>query len=336
MSRIAVVLFNLGGPDSLESVRPFLFNLFYDPLIIRLPSFLRWPLAKFISLNREKEAKEIYSKIGGSSPILKQTLAQRDALDEKLKSKNSGDFRIFICMRHFFPKSSDIMRDILDYGPDEIILLPLYPQFSTTTTLSSILDFKEETRKFYEKLPTIKEICCYPREEYFIKSHVSLIMESIRKLRDSNFRILFSAHSLPEKIIKSGDPYQFQVEESVRNIVEKLCYKDLDYKITYQSRVGPVKWLEPYTDKEIEKARCENKSLIIVPIAFVSEHSETLVELDIEYKKLFEGSGLDYIRVPALCVEDSFIESLSRLVLRAAEGDFKERICPKGFSCFKK
>jgi ferrochelatase len=339
LKKVAIVIFNLGGPDSKAAVKPFLFNLFYDKYIITLPAFFRYIIAWIISSRREKFAQKIYSHTGNKSPILQETIAQRNALTLLLKDKADFDFEIFISMRHWHPMSDEVAGKVKEYSPDEVILLPLYPQFSTTTTLSSIEDFKRALSKVAIKLP-IKTIGCYPEDEKFIESHVRLIENSIDGR--SNYRILFSAHGLPEKIIKSGDPYQWQVEKTVKNIVDKLNIDNLDYKITYQSRVGPMKWIGPNTEDEIKLACKEKKSLIVVPVAFVSEHVETLVELDIEYKHIADEAGIDYIRVKALGIDDIFIESLADLVIKFTSfsgsittSSEMKKICPDEFSYCK-
>jgi len=340
--KVAVVLFNLGGPDSIKAVKPFLFNLFNDKYIITLPSFFRYLIALLISSRRRKTAEEIYEHTGGKSPILEETIAQKEALRLALNSpKSKSEFEIFIAMRHWHPMMEEVIKKIEEYSPDEIILLPLYPQFSTTTTASSVENFKD----FFEKsslknTAKLKLIGCYPYDEGFIEAHADLIIAKVGEIKDqNNYRILFSAHGLPEKIVKSGDPYQWQVEQSVKNIVKKLAIKDLDYKITYQSRVGPLKWISPNTEDEIRSAAEVGKNLIIVPVAFVSEHVETKVELDIEYKKITDNYNIQYLRVPTLSTSSKFIEYLSKLVVDFSkkEGNIESssnfsRICPEGFS----
>ncbi len=335
--KIAIILFNLGGPDSLSAVKPFLFNLFYDPAIIRLTKTLRWLVAKIISTSRNKKAQEIYELMGGKSPILPQTIAQKEALNNILKEQLNEELEIFICMRYWHPMSREVARQVERYNPTEVILLPLYPQFSTTTTGSSV---KEFIKHFSSKDIPIKTVCCYHREENFINSHLNLLKESLSKAKDSNYRILFSAHGLPVSIIKAGDPYQWQIEQTVKEIVTKLAIKELDYKITYQSRVGPVEWLKPNTEDEIRLAGEEQKNLVIVPIAFVSEHSETLVELDIEYKAIADKFDIEYIRVPTLQINENFIASLAKMVIDFVGAGSKNicssnnftKICPKEFS----
>jgi len=219
-------------------------------------------------------------------------------------------------MRCWHPRASDIINKVKEYNPEEVILLPLYPQYSASTSGSSINEWNELCKKENYKVKT-KIICCYPTENNFIASHVALIQQTVKKIENNNFKLIFSAHGLPESKIKKGDPYQWHVEETVKEIMSKLKNENLDYIISYQSRVGPMKWIGPSTDAEIIKYSKEKKGIVIVPVAFVSEHSETLVELDIEYKKLAEKNGCSfYKRVPALGIEENFINGLTALVLQ--------------------
>ena len=315
----AVILFNLGGPDKLESVEPFLFNLFNDPEIISIPSIFRYPLAKFISKRRTPIAKNIYKEIGNKSPILELTQDQAKSLENKLLKKD--DYKCFVVMRCWHPRASDVIKKVRKYSPEEIILLPLYPQFSASTSGSSINEWNDLCKKENYQVKT-KTICCYPTESNFIASHVSLIKKTLQHVENNNFKLIFSAHGLPESKIKKGDPYQWHIEETVKEIMSKLKTENLDHVISYQSRVGPMKWIGPFTDAEIIKYSKEKKGIVIVPVAFVSEHSETLVELDIEYKKLAEKNGCTfYKRVPALGIEENFIKGLAELVLQEQTRD---------------
>ena len=328
----AVILFNLGGPDKLESVEPFLFNLFNDPEILSIPSIFRYPLAKFISKRRAPIAKNIYREIGGKSPILELTQKQATSLENSLSIK--GDYKCFVVMRCWHPRASEVIKKVKEFNPGEIILLPLYPQFSAATSGSSINEWNELCKKEHYKIKT-KTICCYPTQNNFIECHVNLIKKTLKNIKNKNFKLLFSAHGLPEIKIKKGDPYQWQVEESVKAIMLKLKNENLDYTISYQSRVGPLKWIGPSTDAEIIKYSREKKGIVIVPIAFVSEHSETLVELDIEYKKLAEENSCSfYKRVPALGIEDNFISGLADLVLqKETRGNFVSSVkCPNKYA----
>ena len=328
----AVILFNLGGPDKLESVEPFLFNLFNDPEILSIPSILRYPLAKLISKRRAPIAKNIYKEIGNKSPILELTQQQATSLENNLSTK--GDYKCFVVMRCWHPRANDVLKKVKEFNPEEIILLPLYPQFSAATSGSSINEWNDLCKKENFKVKT-KIICCYPTENNFVKSHVSLIRKTIKNLESKNFKLLFSAHGLPEIKIKKGDPYQWQVEETVKRIMLELKEDNLDHTISYQSRVGPLKWIGPSTDDEIIRYSKEKKGIVIVPVAFVSEHSETLVELDIEYKKLAEKNGCSfYKRVPALGIEDNFIKGLSELVVqKETRSNFVSSVmCPNKFA----
>tara|TARA_B100000953_G_scaffold111566_1_gene91808 strand:- start:144 stop:1172 length:1029 start_codon:yes stop_codon:yes gene_type:complete len=330
--KVAVILFNLGGPDKLDNVEPFLFNLFNDPAILNLPSFIRYPLAKLISKKRAPIAKNIYKEIGGSSPILKLTQDQAVFLEKSLNKNQKGfNFKVFITMRCWHPRAPETVNLVKDFNPSEIILLPLYPQYSAATSGSSILEWKETARK--KNLNTNTSIiCCYPGDVKFIKAHTELIRKKIKGL--SNFKLIFSAHGLPEKNIKKGDPYQWQVEQSVNKIMEEINDNNIDYILSYQSRVGPLKWIGPSTEDVIVENSKKGKHLVIVPIAFVSEHSETLVELDVEYEKLAKNSGCKkYIRIEALGINEYFIESLSGLILNKDNYKFKDNLYPPKNRC---
>ena len=316
----AVILFNLGGPDNLNAVEPFLFNLFNDPAIISLPVFLRYPLAKLISKRRAPIAKAIYAEMGGKSPILEETNKQALAIEKNLKNEKD-EYKCFISMRCWYPRAFQTIKKVKEYNPDQIILLPLYPQYSNATSGSSIKEWKDICKK--EGLTTeTKVVCCYPTEKDFILSYANLIKEKINLKKLNETILIFSAHGLPENKIKKGDPYQWQVEQSVNMLVKKLSMVNLNYILSYQSRVGPLKWIGPSTDVVIKEEARKNKIIIVVPVAFVSEHSETLVELDIEYRKLAEENGSkEYIRVPAVTENQDFINSLKSSILQASEGE---------------
>jgi len=215
----AVILFNLGGPDKLESVEPFLFNLFNDPAIISIPSIFRYPLAKLISKKRAPIAKNIYREIGSRSPILELTREQAKSLENTLSTK--GDYKCFVVMRCWHPRAIDVIKEVKIYNPEEIILLPLYPQYSASTSGSSIQEWNDLCKKENYKVKT-KTICCYPTEINFLESHINLIKKTIKNLENKNFKLLFSAHGLPENKIKKGDPYQWQIEQTVQGITSKL------------------------------------------------------------------------------------------------------------------
>jgi protoporphyrin/coproporphyrin ferrochelatase len=314
MPRTAVVVYNLGGPDSPDAIQPFLFNLFSDPLILRQIAPVRWLLAKFISSRRAPVAKEIYAQIGGRSPIREETQAQVDALDKALNTE--GDFKVFMAMRYWHPFAEECLNEVVAYAPDEIILLPLYPQFSTTTTESFLRVWQSLVDQRDIKTPTTS-ICCYPKNAGFIESVAALARASIKEAGGltANPKVLFSAHGIPKKFVETGDPYQSHVEITVDAIVKNLAIQDLDYTVCYQSRVGPVEWLKPYTDHIITEYSAQGRPIVLVPVAFVSEHSETLVELDIEYRDLALKNGASsYIRTPTVGIGDKFIAGLAGLV----------------------
>jgi ferrochelatase len=331
--RVAVVLFNLGGPGSLDAVKPFLFNLFSDPAIIRLPQPLRWLVATIISSRRAPVAREIYAKMGGSSPILGQTYNQATALEAALADP-ANHYQVFVAMRYSTPRASDIMEQVKRFRPNKVVLLPLYPQFSTTTSRSSLREWEACAIESKLQAPA-STVCCYPVNDGFITAQAELISETLKSMpANIRFRLLFSAHGLPESIVKSGDPYQAQVEQTAQAIVDRLKRPQLDWKVCYQSRVGPMKWIGPSTDDEIRRAGKEGLAVAVAPIAFVSEHSETLVELDIEYAHLAAESGvMTYVRVPAVGTHQAFIDGLAKLVRSSISTtgtlpDGGKRLCP--------
>jgi protoporphyrin/coproporphyrin ferrochelatase len=334
----AVILFNLGGPDKIENVEPFLFNLFNDPAILNLPTLLRYPLAKLISNRRAPIAKKIYKELGGSSPILKLTEEQSEALETRLnQTETDNEYKCFIVMRCWNPRANDVIKDVQLFNPKEIILMPLYPQYSAATSGSSIKEWKDVCKKNSYKVKT-STICCYPTDQNFINAHTKEIIKKIKDLK--NFKLIFSAHGLPEKNIKKGDPYQWQVEQSVQKIVKNLNIENLDWILSYQSRVGPLKWIGPSTEDIIIETSKVGKHIVLVPIAFVSEHSETLVELDIEYKEIADANGCkNYTRVPALGINEDFIKAMSELIIKKNEYKFSENLYPPKTQCpsnFKK
>jgi len=332
--RIAVVLFNLGGPDSPAAIQPFLQNLFSDPAIIGLPQPFRGWLAAFLSKRRAKTATGIYDLLGGRSPILPLTQEQAAALETKLAPL--GLVKVFIAMRYWHPRAAAAVKDVVAFHPDEIVLLPLYPQFSTTTTGSSVEEWKLAA-KSYGLTARTHEVCCFPAEPGFIAAHSALIKAALEETSRAGHpkpRVLFSAHGLPKKIVEKGDPYQWQVERTAEAIVAHINEPGLDWRVCYQSKVGPLEWIGPSTDAEISEAGAAHKALVVVPIAFVSDHSETLVELDIEYAHLAQEKGVPfYRRVPALGTSPDFIAGLAALTQKALSSGARcssgpGRICP--------
>lgn len=321
--RVAVVLFNLGGPDAPESVRPFLVNLFTDPAILRVPGFIRPWLGKLIAWRRTAPAMENYAVIGGKSPLLELTVEQGQTLQATLAQHDpSAEYKSFVCMRYWHPMSDECAKSVLDWGAEEVLLMPLYPQFSTTTTGSSIIAWNAAAAKIGLSVPTTT-LCCFHSDTGFAAATARLVRQSIADAHAAlpdgvKLRVLFSAHGLPESIVKSGDPYQWQVEQTVASVLEQLDMPELDSIVCYQSRVTPQKWITPSTEDEIERAAHEKVAILICPIAFVSEHSETLVELDVEYREEADKLGIPgYFRVPAQNSDAAFIAALAELVVRA-------------------
>ena len=344
MARTAVILFNLGGPDSPDAIQPFLFNLFNDPAIIGAPGPVRWLLAKLISSRRAPVAKEIYAHLGGKSPLLELTQAQADALQDRLAG-GDDEVRTFIAMRYWHPMSAETAEAVAAFGPDRVVLLPLYPQFSTTTVGSSLADWRRAARKAGITAPT-RAVCCYPLDAGWIAAQADLVGRALSDAGTATpLRVLFSAHGLPKKVIAAGDPYQWQVEQTADAVVAAVNGGDggariEDWTVCYQSRVGPLEWIGPSTEDELARAGRDGVGVVVVPIAFVSEHSETLVELDIEYREEAGKLGVPaYVRVPAVATHAAFIDGLAGLVENALAGDPETlygggdgaRLCPGQF-----
>lgn len=316
--RIAVVLFNLGGPDGPEDVKPFLFNLFNDPAIIGLPGLVRTPLARLISSRREKDAQANYAVMGGGSPLLPGTLAQAEALRAALAAALSDDaVRTFVCMRYWRPLTEQVAREVATFAPDEIVLLPLYPQFSTTTSASSLKLWNET----YVGPGRSRTVCCWPRAEGWIDAQAQAVSARLDEAGDRPVRVLMSAHGIPEKLVTGkGDPYQEQVEATCAALAERLNLgpRGDRWDICYQSRVGPLKWLGPSTPDAIAQAGRDGVGVVLTPVAFVSEHIETLVELDVEYAELAHELGVaPYLRAPAVGTAPAFVAALAEAVLAA-------------------
>lgn len=342
--KVAVVVFNLGGPDSKQAIRPFLMNFFMDKNIIRLPIPFRCFVAALIAGRRTKrEAGESYGELGDQSPLLPNSQAQAKAIEKELNGKSGNQtFKSFICMRYWHPMAPQVVREVRDWGADRVVILPLYPQFSTTTTWSSLEQWnKAAFEAGIENIP-VSTICCYPYNAGFIKASAQNIAIEYKKAEKAGYkspRVLFSAHGLPESVIRDGDPYQYQCEQSAKKIAAelktRLKVKRLDWQICYQSRVGPQKWIGPSTEEALGKATKDEKAVIIYPHAFTQEHVETLVELDIEYKEEAEHMGLHgYYRAKTVGTHPDFIKGMAGLVKDhvAKEGVFAEGkrvLCPK-------
>lgn len=313
--KTAVVLFNLGGPDSKAAIKPFLFNFFTDPNIIRLPYPLRWVIARLISTRRSKrEAGTSYGELGGKSPLLENSQVQADALEAML----GDDYKAFVCMRYWHPMADEVAKHVQLYDPDKIVLLPLYPQYSTTTTRSSYQAWKAACRKTRLNKPS-KLVCCYPSDNGFIRASAANILHVYEKASLETGlmpRILMSAHGLPEDVVKNGDPYQSQCEKSAEDIIRATGLKNPDWQICYQSRVGPKTWIGPSTEEALARAAKDNVPVVILPHAFTQEHVETLVEIEIEYREKAEHMGVPgFYKVPTVGTHPDFIRGLADMVI---------------------
>lgn len=322
--KIGVVLLNLGGPDSLDAIKPFLFNLFNDPDIINFPlSFLfRKRLAKLISDKRSEKIKLQYSQIGGKSPLLELTMKQAAALEKLLKTKINA--KVYLAMRYWHPFTEETLNEIEKDGVERIILLPLYPHYSSSTTGSSVNEWNRAIRSY----PSLKNIETKLVEHYCdFPSYIDAIVENINKTLKkfpenvrNNVSILFSAHGTPIKLVRQGDPYSKHIAQTVKLVMERGKYQQ-KYYLCFQSKVGPQKWLEPKTVDVIEILAEEGaKNFLVVPIAFVSDHLETLFEIGIEFRHLAKEKGIERFEVmPALNDSPKFIEALSELVIKCLD-----------------
>jgi ferrochelatase len=323
MSRVGVLLLNLGGPEQLEDVRPFLFNLFSDPEIIRLPvKWLQKPLAWLISTSRAKKSQENYSQIGGGSPLRHITEEQAQALKQRLEVKGQTA-EIYIGMRYWYPFTEEAIARIKRDRIEELVILPLYPQFSISTSGSSF----RLLERLWNEDPGMNQVrytvipSWYARPGY-VRAMADLITQELDQLPDpSQGHIFFSAHGVPVSYVEeAGDPYQREIEHCVELIVQALNRSN-EHTLAYQSRVGPVEWLQPYTEDAIaELAERGVKELVVVPISFVSEHIETLQEIDMEYREIAAEAGIEtFRRVPALNTHPGFIDDMAAMVIEALD-----------------
>lgn len=332
--KVAIILCNLGGPDGPEAVRPFLYNLFNDRFIVSAPQPIRAALAWLISTRRAPYARANYAKMGGSSPLLPETQKQAAALDHALSKRAlKAEAKCFIAMRHWKPFTAEAATAAAAWGANEALVLPLYPQFSGATTASSLAAWHSVS-----DLPA-RALCCWPASGRFIRAHADIIIEAWRDAgAPTRPRVLFSAHGLPERAVQNGDPYQWQIEKTCA-AVATLLPADWEHEICYQSRVGPLKWIGPSTQVAIDKAGRDRAGVIVSPISFVSEHIETLVELDIDYAARAKEKALPfYIRAPALSTREGLIETMADLIEAAfnrppaVASETGARLCPASFS----
>ncbi|MBJ7298294.1 MAG: ferrochelatase [Dolichospermum sp.] len=321
MGRIGVLLLNLGGPDKPEDVGPFLYNLFSDPEIIRLP--FRWmqkPLAWFIATRREKTSQINYQQIGGGSPLRRITEEQGAAIKAQL-GELGQEVNIYVGMRYWHPYTEEAIAQITQDNLDKLVILPLYPQFSISTSGSSFR-LLEQLWKENPKLQSLEYtvIDSWYKEPGYLQAMAELIVGELEKFpHPQDVHIFFSAHGVPKSYVEeAGDPYQQEIEECTDLIMQTLNRPN-PHTLAYQSRVGPVEWLKPYTEDALKELGVKGvKDLIVVPISFVSEHIETLQEIDIEYREIAEEAGIhNFGRVPAPNTNPVFIKALSDLIIDA-------------------
>ncbi len=321
MGRVGVLLLNLGGPDKIEDVGPFLYNLFSDPEIIRLPfTWLQKPLAWFIASRRTKTSQANYRKIGGGSPLRRITEAQGEALKDKLKALGR-EASIYIGMRYWHPFTEEAIARIVQEDIDQLVILPLYPQFSISTSGSSF----RLLQTLWEENPQLQSIKytvipSWYKEQGYLQAMAQLIVRELDQLPNPDqAHIFFSAHGVPKSYVEeAGDPYQQEIEECTHLVMQTLNRPN-PHSLAYQSRVGPVEWLQPYTEDAIKELGKQGiNDLVVVPISFVSEHIETLEEIDIEYREIAEAAGIhNFCRVPALNTNPVFVQALADLVINS-------------------
>jgi ferrochelatase len=314
----ALILLNMGGPDSLESVEPFLYNLFSDSELIQLPGgrLLQRPFAKLISRLRAKKSAAAYRTIGGSSPLLEWTRRQAQGIAERLGSQ----VRPYVIMRYWHPRAEDVLAQIKADGVETAVVVSMYPHYTRATTGSSVNDFRRAVAKVYPELEyqLIEEWYNWPGYLDALANRINEGLETFHDLMRDEVQILFSAHALPQKFIDRGDPYREQIECTAVEVMQRVG--SYDWTIAYQSRSGPVKWMEPGTDEILnEMARDGHRSTLVVPISFVCDHIETLEEIDIGYRELATILGIvHFCRAPSLNDHADFLEAIAALVREKA------------------
>jgi len=325
---VGVVLFQLGGPDSLDAIEPFLYNLFCDPDIIDFPfaKIARKPLAKLISSNRAKKVQSHYAEIGGRSPILEFTSAQARALEDELNK--SFPSRVFIAMRYWHPMTEETLRAVEKASVDELVLLPLYPQYSKTTTGSSLNEWNRQVARSPVRNGTIKIVKEFYTNPVYLDAVVEKIQGSLERFsQGQEVHLAFSAHSVPVSVIASGDPYEDQIEATAELVMRRGAWSH-PYSICYQRKVGAGKWLQPSLHETLHQLAAKGtKNLLVIPIAFVSDHVETLNEIDLEARREAEDLGIEHFEMmPGLNDSPKFIQALAGLVLEAVGAEAPEQL----------
>jgi ferrochelatase len=313
--KTGIILLNMGGPNSQDDVAPFLFNLFSDREIIQLgPPLLQKPIAWFISRRRAPKSRAIYGKIGGGSPLLTITLQQASALQASLREKS--DYSVTVAMRYWPPFADEAVDLLLKQGVDSITALTLYPHFSKATTGSSVIHLKKSLNRLAPHIP-LKVISSYPTQPSYIQALADNIQKGLRLFPDNNVQIIYSAHSLPVSFIKNGDPYVNHINETI-NALEQITRQR--GKLCFQSKSGPVEWLSPSTPETLERLAEEGcKNILVVPVSFVSDHVETLYEIDMLYREKAKALGMNLLSTPSLNTHPLFICGLKELVLQAQD-----------------
>jgi len=336
MGRVGVLLLNLGGPETIEDVRPFLYNLFSDPEIIRLPfEGLQKPLAWLISSLRAEKSQQNYLEIGGGSPLRRITEAQAEALEKQLSTEGT-EARVYVGMRYWHPFTEEAIVRIKRDRISDVVILPLYPQFSISTSGSSLRLLEQMWLEDPAlRIVKYKIVPSWYDNSGYLQAMADLIIQELQNYSNPDeVHIFFSAHGVPQSYVsEAGDPYQYQIEQCTRKIMETLDSPN-PYTLAYQSRVGPVEWLKPYTEEALQELGEKGvKDLLVVPISFVSEHIETLQEIDIEYREIAEEAGIEnFGRVPALNTHPVFIKALADMVTDALDTNsptFAELTRPK-------
>jgi ferrochelatase len=327
--RVGVVLFQLGGPDTLEAIEPFLFNLFCDPDIIDFPfaRIGRKPLAKLISTTRARKVQHHYSVIGGGSPIRRFTEQQARALQAKL-AQSGLDARCFVAMRYWHPFTAEAIEHLRAALCDEVVLLPLYPHYSSTTTGSSLNEWQ---RLFHDGIP-VHCVEAFYRHELYLGALVEKVEEALVRFPDPERpELVFSAHSVPLAVIAKGDPYQRQIEETVELLMQRGGWSN-HYRLCYQSKVGASRWLQPSLHNTLRELAAEKvREVCIVPISFVSDHVETLGEIDHEAREEARSLGIERFEMTSgLNDSPTFIAALAELVGSALGADLRQ---PRAAGC---
>lgn len=319
--KLAVVLFQLGGPDSLDAVEPFLYNLFCDPDIIDFPlaKIARQPLARLIASSRARKVQKLYAALGGKSPIVEWTNRQARALEAKLRQ--SADATVFVAMRYWHPLTAEVIEELQRGSFSDLLLLPLYPQYSKTTTGSSLNEWRRRFDPAAFPDVRVSVIESFHLDAAYVGSLVQQIEPCFEKFPDPNqVHLVFSAHSVPTKVIDSGDPYQRQIEETVRLVMESGRWRN-PHTVCYQSKVGSDRWLEPSIHEVVERLPAQGaRDMLVIPVSFVSDHVETLSEIDMEVRKEAMHAGIErFVMMPGLNDSPPFITALAELVWKTMQ-----------------